>query len=41
MMRDSGRKHNHYEDDENIEDQPTQIINNIKEIPCSVMFPES
>lgn len=41
MLRDTGRKHNHYEDDENIEDQPTKIINNIKEKPCYLMFPES
>lgn len=41
MVKDTGRKHNPYEDDENIEDQPTQIINNIKERPCSLMFSES
>lgn len=41
MVKDTGRKHDPYEDDENIEDQPKYIINNTKERSCSLVFPES
>jgi len=41
MAKDTGRKGDLYEDDENIEDQPKKIINNIKERSCSLVLPES